>query len=96
MTPDSLMALIPFAALLLPALVAWMLTVRFGFWAGAAVPALVAAAFWIVTEGGPGHAEEAMGRGLEALFIWLPAFVSAVVGFGLGLIVRAKRQREAR
>jgi uncharacterized membrane protein YedE/YeeE len=95
MTLDSLMALTPLFALLLPAVVAWFVTLRFGIWVGAVVPAIVAAAFLIARLQGTGHPEEAMGRGLEVLFIWLPAIVSALVGFGIGLIFRAKRKRKA-
>jgi hypothetical protein len=87
--------LIPLVALLLPAVIAWAVTLRFGFWIGAVIPAGVAVGFWIASAQGTGHPEEVMGRGLELLFVWLPGIVSALTGFGLGLIVRAKRRREA-
>ena len=75
---------------LLAVSVSWLTTTRAGVLAGAAVPGLVALAFWVADSQGSTHAEAAMGRGMAALFFWLPAFAGAVIGVILGALNRRK------
>lgn len=96
---DSLTMLAALSAVMFPAVLGWFIALRFGFWVGAVVPVLIAVGPVLVSmayeagmEPGARHPEEAMGRGLVLLLIWLPANVSAMAGFAIGLIHRVKRR----
>jgi Na+/melibiose symporter-like transporter len=61
---------------------------RFGLWAGLVIPGL-AAAGWVYRSSMPlGHAEEAMGRGIEMVVLWLPLVALTAIAALIGLAVR--------
>ena len=90
MTLDELMPVMLVSGILMPG-VAWPLTARFGVWPGLALPALVVAAAAFRSQMVPGHAEEAMARGLEMTFFWAPAVVNALICFGIGIVANRRR-----
>lgn len=70
------------------AVAAFQVTRRFGGWVGLMVPAAVALA-WVGRAAMPlGHAEEAVGRGLEQIMVWLPLTGLTLVCWLAGLFAR--------
>lgn len=67
---------------------AWSVARRKGVWAGLVIPGLVGAGFALRQAMPIGHPEEAMGRGLEVMFLWLPLLSLTLGAAALGLLVR--------
>jgi Na+/melibiose symporter-like transporter len=72
---------------------AFALARRFGWGIGLLLPGLALAGAMIRQSMPLGHAEEAMGRGIEIFVLWLPLVVLTLVGAGLGLWLRRKARR---
>jgi hypothetical protein len=90
---DAMMPVLLMAGVLAAAVVAFVLARRFGVPLGLVLPMLVvAAALWRLAMP-PGHAEEAMGRGIETVLIWMPLLALTVIGAGLGFVSRRKGRR---
>ena len=70
---------------------AWTLARRYGFWLGLVIPALAAAGFALRAAMPRGHPEEAMGRGLEQMFLWLPLLVMTLAAAVLGAVWRRRQ-----
>ncbi|MFM7335672.1 MAG: hypothetical protein ACKO1H_14910 [Tabrizicola sp.] len=67
---------------------AWFLARRFGLWPGLLLPGALAGITLAVSGAPLGHAEEAMGRGLEVMFLWLPLTAWTALAAALGLYQR--------
>ena len=67
---------------------AWLLARRKGLWAGLTIPGLLGAGFALRQAMPIGHPEEAMGRGLEVMFVWLPLLGLTLGAAALGLLAR--------
>lgn len=70
--------------------VTWFLARRVGAWAGLAVPALATAVAGLRAAMPLGHAEEAMGRGLELMMIWAPLVLVTALGWIGGVLTRRR------
>jgi len=70
---------------------AWALARRYGFWLGLVIPTLAVAGFALRAAMPLGHPEEAMGRGLEQMFLWLPLLVMTLAAAALGAVWRRRQ-----
>jgi hypothetical protein len=68
----------------------WYLARRFGLWPGLILPVLATALATLRSRMPLGHAEEAMGRGIEIAFVWGPLILLTVVGALVGLAMRRR------
>jgi hypothetical protein len=71
----------------------WFVARRFGLWRGLILPGLVLALASLRAGMPLGHAEEAMGRGMEVVFLWGPLVVLSVVAALIGLAMRWRAGR---
>jgi hypothetical protein len=71
----------------------WFLARRFGVWPGMILPALATGLAALRASMPPGHAEEAMGRGLELVFLWGPLVLLSVLAALGGLVMRQRERR---
>lgn len=67
---------------------AWAVARHFGLWPGLLLPGALAGITLAVSGATLGHAEEAMGRGLAVMFVWLPLTVGTALAAALGLYQR--------
>lgn len=71
-------------------LAAWFLARHYGLLPGLLLPGLLVA-IGAITLGAPaGHAEEAMGRGILGLFVFLPLTVATALGAVIGVVQRLR------
>lgn len=87
---DAIMPVLLAAGVLASAGVAWFVAHRRGAPAGLVLPVVIgAAALW---RGAMpiGHAEAAMGRGIEMFLLWTPLLALTVIAAGLGFLSRRR------
>lgn len=78
------------AGVLAAAWLAWAVARRFGLWPGLVIPA-VAVGGAVGRSAMPlGHAEEAMGRGIEQMAVWAPLVLVTVLGWVAGVLSRRR------
>lgn len=68
--------------------ISWYVARRFGLWRGMIMPGVLLALATVRAWMPLGHAEEAMGRGMEVVFLWGPLVVLSVVAALIGLAMR--------
>jgi hypothetical protein len=90
---DAVVPLLLGGGAVLLAGLAFALARRFGTVVGLILPGLALTGAMIRQSMPLGHAEEAMGRGIEMFVLWLPLVVLTLVGAGLGLWLRRKARR---
>ncbi len=67
---------------------------RFGVWPGVVIPVLVLGLAALRSRMPLGHPDEAMGRGIEVMFIWAPLVLLTALGSVLGLMLRRRDERK--
>ena len=89
----AVMPVLIVGGLVLVTWMSWYVARRFGALAGLVLPGLTTAAAVMRAWMPLGHAEEAMGRGMEVVFLWGPLVVLSVVAALVGLAMRWRAGR---
>jgi hypothetical protein len=74
----------------------WAVARKFGLLPGLVLPGAMVGITLAVSGAPLGHAEEAMGRGLAVLFLWLPLTVVTVLAAAVGMYQRWRAARGSR
>lgn len=78
-------------AVFVAAAICWGATLKWGLPGGGMALLALGCLALFSSASGSSHAEAMMGRGLEVLFIWLPAGAGGLIGLGLGWMHRRNR-----
>ncbi len=91
---DIILPVLLMGGILLLGFLSWFLARRFGLWPALILPGLTATLAVLRAWLPLGHAEEAMGRGMEVVFLWGPLVLVSVLAAFAGLVMRRRARRD--